>query len=178
MLLTDLKCKALKPDVKPRKVFDGGGLYLEVTTAGSKCWRLKYRFGGKEKRLSLGIYPSVSLSKAREGQETAKKQIANGINPSEERKAAKLKQKQSSEKSFEIIAREWHETKKESYTKRHAGYVIRRLEADIFPHIGSRSIDTITAQDLLLVLRIIENRGALDVVHRALQTCSRILDML
>lgn len=79
MLLTDLKCKVLKPDVKVRKVFDGGGLYLEVTTTGSKCWRLKYRFGGKEKRLSLGLYPSVSLSEAREGREIAKKQLANGI---------------------------------------------------------------------------------------------------
>ena len=174
MPLTDTSCKNAKPSEKPRKLSYYKGLYLEVMPSGSKYWHLKFRFIGKEKRLALGVYPEVSLKDAREKRDVARKLLANNIDPSQAKKEEKRQTILRSENSFEIIAQEWHESRKLGWTPRHAEYVLRRLQADIFPALGSRPIAEITAPELLSVLRVIEKRGALDIAHRALQTCGQI----
>ncbi len=174
MPLTDIVCKNTKPSDKSRKLADGNGLYLEVSPNGGKYWRLKYRFAGKEKRLALGVYPEVSLSEARDKRTQARKLLANGVDPSQEKKEVKRLATLKSENCFKAIAEEWLETQKPSWTARHAYYVYRRLETDIFPVLGNRPISDITAPELLSVLRLIEKRGAIDLAHRALQTCGQI----
>lgn len=174
MTLSDIQCKATNPGEKPKKLSDSNGLYLEVMPNGSKCWRLKYRFAGKEKKLAIGVYPLISLSEAREKKDQARKLLANGVDPSAAKKESKIQKKADSESSFEKIARQWHENQAHSWTARHASYVIRRLEADVFPRLGHRDIREITAPELLGVLREIEARGAIDIAHRAQQTCGQI----
>ena len=174
MPLSDLQCKSAKPTGKPRKLSDSNGLYLEVMPSGSKYWRLKYRFAGKEKRLALGVYPEISLGEARERRDKARKLLANGVDPSVVKKEAKIQQVAVIENTFEKIARQWHENQIASWTPRHASYVLRRLEADIFPALGDKDIKAITAPELLSVLRAIEERGAIDITHRAHQTCGQI----
>lgn len=141
---------------------------------GSKYWRLKYRFDGKEKRLALGVYPEVSLMLAREKQDQARKLLTNKIDPSHVKKEEKIKKKINHENSFEAVGREWHSNKLAGWTPRHADYVIKRLQADIFPTLGFKPVDEITAPELLSVLRVIEARGAIDIAHRAHQTCGQI----
>lgn len=174
MPLTDSACKNAKPDAKPRKIADGGGLYLEIMPNGSKYWRLKYRFAGKEKRLAFGVYPEVSLAEAREKREKARKQIASQIDPSQAKREEKLQILLKAETSFEVIAREWHTNRSLAWTPRYAEFMMKRLEADIFPKLGNRPIADINAPELLSVLRLIENRGALEIAQRALQACGQI----
>lgn len=174
MPLTDISCKAAKPSDKPRKMADTNGLYLEIMPSGSKYWRLKYRFAGKEKRLAIGVYPEVSLSEARNKREKARKLLAENIDPSQAKKEDKRQTILKCENTFEAIAREWHENQKPGWTERHAHYVIRRLEADIFAPLSMRPIAEITAPELLSTIRLIEKRGAIDLAHRALQTCGQI----
>ena len=141
-------------------MFDGGGLYLEIAPAGGKWWRLKYRFGGKEKRqekrLSLGVHPDVPLKEARERHSEARRLLANEIDPSEHRKANKAATADRAANSFETIAREWFSKHRPSWVASHADRIIRRLERDIFPWIGGRPIADITAPQLLEVIRRIE----------------------
>jgi integrase len=171
MRLTDKACKNTKPSEKPRKLADGQGLYLEIMPNGSRYWRFKYRFHGKEKRLALGVYPGVSLKDAREKHSEARKLLATGIDPSENRKAAKVARADSLGNSFEVIARErfakFSATLSEDYRKR----IIRGLEINVFPWLGNRPITEIAAHELLTVLRRIEDRGALETAHRTLQNC-------
>lgn len=174
MPLNDVKCKNIKPTEKIFKVSDEKGLYLEINPNGSKYWRLKYRFAGKEKRLALGVYPEISLKEAREKRDDARKQIQEGIDPSQEKKLAKLTRLINADNSFENVAREWHEKQQARYTIKHHKTVLKRLESDIFPLLGSRSINQINAAELLAVIRKIENRGAIDLAHRAVQTCGQI----
>jgi integrase len=174
MPLTDIKCKSLEPKEKSYKVSDEKSLYLEIMPSGSKYWRFKYRFAEKENRLAFGVYPEVSLKEAREKRDKARKQIADGINPSQAKKLDKLQVKINNQNSFEIIAREWHSKQTERWTPRHAHYVLKRLEADIFTELGSRPINEITTPELLHALQKIEKRGAIDIAHRALQTCGQI----
>lgn len=174
MALTDIACKNAKAGPKPRKLSDDKGLYLEVSPTGGKYWRLKYRYAGKEKRLALGVYPEVSLNQAREKRDEARKLLANHIDPSQAKKEEKRKKFLNAENSFEAMAREWHDKQKMSWTERHASYVIRRLEADIFPELGPRPINEITPVELLHVIRKIEDRGALDISHRVLQTVGQV----
>ncbi len=172
--LNDVKVKNLKPKDKIFRVFDEKGLYLEVNPKGGKYWRLKYRFAGKEGRLALGVYPEVSLKEARDKRDAARKQVSEGIDPSQEKKLTKLTREINSQNSFEAIAREWHKKQESRLTERHSKYVLRRLEADVFPNIGSRPINQITAPELLATIQKIEKRGALDISHRALQTSGQI----
>ncbi len=174
MSLTDIKCKAAQPKTKSYKLSDEKGLYLEITPSGSKYWRLKFRFAGKEKKLAFGVYPEVSLKEARDKREVARKQLQEGLDPSHEKKLSKLTSSINSQNTFEAIAREWHKKKSGNLTTRHSDYVIRRLEADIFPFIGFRPINKITAPELLSTIQKIEKRGAIDIAHRALQTSSQI----
>jgi integrase len=172
MKLTAVAIRAAKPRTKPYRMFDGGGLYLEVSPAGGKWWRLKYRFDKKEGRLSFGVYPEVSLKQAREKRDAARKQLAAGINPGEVRKAAKTAK--AGAETFEAIAREWHTRFAPSWAENHASRLLRRLEKDLFPWLGARPIAEVTAPELLTVLRRIESRGALETAHRAMQNCGQV----
>lgn len=174
MNLTDKSIKNLEIKDKSYKMADGGGLYLLISPNGSKYWRLKYRIAGKEKTLAIGIYPQISLKEAREKREIAKKDLKNNIDPSQKKKLEKLQQLTNLENSFESIAKDWHQKQKSNWTDRHFHYVLRRLEADIFPFLGKRPINEIEPPELLAVLKKIENRGAIDIAKRAKQTTGQI----
>jgi Arm DNA-binding domain len=174
MPLMDTAIRNAKPGEKPLRLFDGGGLYLEVSPAGGKWWRLKYRYEGKEKRLSLGIYPDVSLKGARDRRDASRKLLADGIDPSAYRKAGKAARNERAANSFEVLAREWFAKYSATWAASHGDRVIRRFERDIFPWIGGRPIAEVTAPELLAVIRRIENRGALETAHRALGNCGQV----
>lgn len=176
MPLTDTACKNAKcPADKARVRFiDAGGLYLEVVPSGGRHWRWKYRFGGKEKRLALGSYPQVSLAMARRARDDARLLLKSGSDPVAAKQDQKRIAKVSLETTFEPVARAWHEHWKSSKSPRHADYVLRRLEADVFPEIGKRPIANLTAPILLAVAKKIETRGAVDIAKRAWQTCGQI----
>lgn len=172
-MLTDPKCKNAKPKEKPYKLADEKALYLEVMVNGSKYWRFKYRYNNKEKRLALGVYPEVSLKEARDKRDEARKLLASGVDPAENRKAMKAAQVADGE-TFEVIAREWFAKKKDSWAQCHSERILRRLEANIFPWLGNLPIANIDAPKLLAVLHRIERRGAIESAHRMLQTCGQI----
>ena len=174
MPLTNITILKAKPTDKPVRLFDGGGLYLEISPAGGKLWRLKYRFNGKEKRLALGIYPDVSLARAREKRHEARSLLADGNDPSENRKAQKAARADRAANSFEVVAREWFAKFKPNWVAAHSDKVIRRLERDMFPWIGGKPVADVGAPDLLACLRRIENRGTVETAHRALQSCGQI----
>ena len=174
MPLTDTAIRNVKPIEKTRKLFDGGGLYLEISPRGGKWWRWKYRFGGKEKRLSLGVYPDVSLKAARGRHEAARISLAQGIDPSELRKAMKKSQEEQRGPGFEGIAREWFAKHAPHWATGHAERTLRRLERDIFLWLGKKSMAAITAPQVLETVRRIEARGALETAHRALNSCGQV----
>ena len=174
MQLTDVKIRNAKPAEKPYKLSDGGGLFLYMHPAGGKYWRLKYRYAGKEKQLALGVYPVVGLSDARERRAEARRLLAAGKDPGDAKKEAKRLVIANSENTFEIIAREWHETNKHRWVPKHSANVLKRLEGDIFPKLGKRPINDITAPDLLTALRLVEKRGALDLTRTIAQYCTRV----
>lgn len=174
MPLSDTQIRKAKPAEKTQRLSDGRGLYLEISPKGGKWWRFKYRFDGKEKRLSLGVYPDISLKDARERREEARKLVAHGVDPSEARKAEKLARRQQVEDSFEAIAREWFAKKSPVWVDSHATRIIRRLERDIFPWLGGRPVVDISAPQLLETVRRIEARGAIETAHRALQNCGQV----
>lgn len=177
MPLTKLECdRATCPkDKKAVRLADGHGMYLEVTTAGGKYWRLKYRHGGKESRLALGVYPDVSLSQAREARDDARKALAAGDDPAQIKRDAKLIKAMDDANTFESVARQWWAHWKGPKSARHADYVLRRLEADVFPELGRRTVASLTAPQLLAMAKKIESRGAVDIAKRSLQTCGQIL---
>ncbi len=174
MKLTNIACKNAKPREKTYKMFDGGGMYLEVTPAGGKYWRMKYLFMGKENRLAFGVYPEVSLLEAREKRNIARKQLQNDEDPVQVRKTAKLERKINYENNFEAIAREWHSKRNYMWQPKHAKTIISRLEQYIFPEIGSRPIKFITPVELLAAIEPIEKQGKHEMAHRMLQTCGQI----
>ena len=170
MSLTDTAIRKAKPRERPYKLGDAGGLYLLVTPNGGRWWRLKYRHGGKEKLLSLGTYPDVGLKDARGRRDEARKQLAAGVDPGEARKATKT----AKADSLEAVAREWHAKYARLWVQTHADKIMRRLERDVFPWLGARSVGEVTAPELLAVLRRIEARGAVELAHRAHQNLGRI----
>jgi integrase len=172
--LTDTAIRNAKPGAKLVRLFDERGLYLEISPTGGKWWRLKYRFAGKEKRLSLGVYPDVSLKDARDRRDASRKLLTDGIDPSENRKAGKAARADRAANSFEVVAREWFVKYSATWAASHGGRIIRRFERDIFPWIGGRPIAEVTAPELLAVVRRIENRGALETAHRALGNCGQV----
>ena len=174
MSLTDTAIRTAKASEKTQRLFDGGGLYLEISPNGGKWWRLKYRFDGKEKRIGFGVYPDVSLKRAREKRDEARALLADGIDPGENRKAIKATKAERATNSFEVIAREWFDKNKATWAPSHADKIIARLENDVFPWLGGKAIADITAPDVLAVLRRIEGRGTLDTAHRASGNCSQV----
>ncbi|MCB1995325.1 MAG: tyrosine-type recombinase/integrase [Burkholderiaceae bacterium] len=178
MPLTDPQCKnATCPEGKTRhRLTDAGGLYLEVLPTGAKHWRWKYRFGGKEKRLAIGMYPAVSLAQARLDRDAARLKLKAGDDPVQAKKDQKLAKQVKLDNTFEAVARAWFENWKGPKSERHSGYVIRRLEADVFPAIGRKPIADVSAPHLLAMAKKIESRGALDIARRAWQTCGQVFE--
>ena len=174
--LKNIEIKNAKPADKPYKMFDGGGLYVEVSPSGGKLFRMKYRFGGKEKRLSFGAHPAVSLKDARERRDEARKLLANDADPGAVKKEKKAAIKAASSNSFEAIAREWHNAWKPGKSEEHAKKVMSRLEKDVFPWIGKKPVPEITAPVVLNeVLRRIEKRGYGETTFRAKVAISQVM---
>ena len=174
MALTNTAAKNALAKDKQYKLSDSGGLYLLIHPNGSKYWRLKYRYAGKEKVLALGIYPEVSLAEAREKRDEAKKALRNHCDPGEEKKELKRAAKTKSSNSFEITANQWWSHQKGLWTDDHANRVWKSLQADVLPFIGLRPISEISTPELLEVIRRIEARDALDVAGRVLQRCTAV----
>lgn len=186
MPLTDTAIRKAQPGPKPQKLADGKGMYLEISPAGGRWWRLKYRIAGKEKRISLGTYPETGLRQAREKAEAARAMLAEGLDPSEQRKADKARlavQVAATERadaglpaedSFEHVAREWFATRREEWAPSYGDKIMRRLEVDVFPWVGAEPIESIKPPQLLAVLRRIESRGVVETAHRALENCSQV----
>ena len=177
MPLTDSACRNAKcPEGSTnQRLSDAGGLYLEVTAAGGRYWRLKYRFAGKEKRLALGVYPTVGLADARRARDEAKARLAAGTDPGEAKKEAKQAQLLRAETAFEIVARQWFANWRSNKAARHAEYTIKRLEADAFPEIGSKPVGELTAPAFVRMAKKIEARGAADIARRVLQSCGQVM---
>jgi integrase len=174
MALTDTAIRNAKPGAKPFKLFDERGLFLIVTPAGGKWWRFRYKFDDKEKLLSLGVYPDVVLKDARVRRDAARKLLAEGIDPGENRKVQKSAKQDRAANSFEVVAREWFAKFAPTWAPTHSDKIIRRLERDVFPWLGGRPVAEVTAPELLAVIRRIESRGALDTAHRAYQNCGQV----
>jgi integrase len=174
MSLTATAVKQAKPKTKSFKISDGRGMYLQVMPNGSKYWRMKYRYLGREKTLALGVYPDVSLAEARRRREEARAMLANGTDPSEQKRITKLACFEEASNSFKSVSLEWFSKKMLDRSKSHRDRTIRALEKDIFPYIGSRPIAHLAAPDVLRVLRKIEARGAVETAHRAKQTMGQI----
>ena len=175
-MLTDKHCKnaACPPDKKRARFTDSGGLYLEVSPAGSKRWFCKLYIDGKEGRMALGGYPAVGLADARKARDTAKLQKSDGINPVQARKVAKLKAITPDGDTFKATALEWYAMKLDGWSSHYAIREKRNLEKDLFPYFGTRRIGEIEAIELLAVIRLVEERGALDVAHRVLTTAGQV----
>lgn len=174
MPLTDTAIKQSKPSDKARRLYDEKGLYLEISPKGGKWFRFKYRFDGKEKRLSLGTYPEVSLKEARNRRDDLRKLVANGVDPSIQRKTAKASKLEQDKNSFEVITREWFIKNERNWKDSHSSKILRRFERDIFPYLGARPIGEIEPPDLLSVIQRIEKRGAIETAHRAMQNCGQV----
>ena len=174
MALTSLAVKQAQPAGKTKRLYDERGLYLEISPAGGKWWRLKYRFAGKEKRLSLGVYPDISLKEARAARDEARRLIAQGVDPSARRKEISRQRVVDAENSFEVVAREWFQKQAPIWSDIHQKNVISKLEKNIFPYLGDDTVAAISAPNLLRVLRKIEERGAIETAHRTLSICGQV----
>ena len=174
MSLTDTTIRNAKPTDKPFKLYDGDGLYPQVMPSGGKWRRFKYRFADKEKLVSVGTYPEISLKAARARREAARTLVAEGVDPSENRRATKAARVERDANSFEVIASEWFGKFASTWVSSHGDRIVARFERDIFPKMGGRPIAEISAAELLTVSRHIEKRGALETAHRALGDCGRV----
>lgn len=166
-MLTDMQVRSAKPGERARRIADRDGLYLQVDPRGGRYWRFNYRFNGKQKTLALGVYPDVSLAKARGRLCEARELLADGIDPSARKKEVT--------KTFEVVAREWHERWSAHLLGRYADYVLKRLEADVFPSIGSMPLAEIPTSAFRDIVKKIEARGALEIARRVLQNCGQIM---
>jgi integrase len=164
--LSDIQVRNAKPKAQDYKLMDGFGLYLLVTPTGGKLWRFDYRYNDKRKVIAIGVYPSITLSDARKRREDAKKLLANGVDPSEIKKAQKAATVAETENGFEVVAREWHGKFAVTWSESHAETTLRRLQSDVFPVMGDNPVGEIKAPTVLAMLRRIESRGALETAHR------------
>lgn len=169
-----MQIRRAKPEAKAYTLGDGQGLSLLVEPNGSKSWRFRYRYAGKPKMISLGVYPTITLAEARSRRDEARKIVAEGKNPSEVRKEQKLALRIQSENAFEKIAREWHQMKSEKWSAGYASDIIEAFQNDIFPYVGARPVGEIKPLELLNVLRKIEKRGALEKMRKVRQRCSEV----
>lgn len=169
-----MQIRRAKPEAKAYTLGDGQGLSLLVEPNGSKSWRFRYRYAGKPKMISLGVYPTITLAEARARRDEARKIVAEGKNPSEVRKEQKLALRIQSENAFEKIAREWHQMKSAKWSAGYASDIIEAFQNDIFPYVGTRPVGEIKPLELLNVLRKIEKRGALEKMRKVRQRCSEV----
>lgn len=174
MKLNARQVDAAKPREKAYKLADGTGLYLEVVPSGSRYWRMKYRFNGKEKRMAFGVYPAVSLAQARALRDEAKKKLAEGIDPSFAKKEEKLVRDVQLNNTFQAVALEWHGTKVSRWSEGYASDIIEAFNKDIFPYIGQQPVNEIKPLVLLNVLRRMESRGATEKAKKVRQRCSEV----
>jgi len=174
MKLNARQVDAAKPTEKAYKLADGAGLYLEVVPSGSRYWRMKYRFNGKEKRMAFGVYPTVSLAQARALRDEAKKKLAEGIDPSFAKKEEKLVRDVQLNNTFQAVALEWHGTKVSRWSEGYASDIIEAFNKDIFPYIGQQPVNEIKPLVLLNVLRRMESRGATEKAKKVRQRCSEV----
>ncbi|WP_285316800.1 tyrosine-type recombinase/integrase [Providencia rettgeri] len=174
MLLTDIQIRKAKPKDKAYTLNDGNGLSLLIEPNGSKGWRFRYRFAGKPKMISFGVYGQISLADARRKRDEAKKQLSDGIDPSDARKSEKITQKYAAENTFKAVAMEWHASKCSTWSKGYASEILRCFENDVFPFIGSRPIDQLAPLELLAVLQKIEKRGALEQASKIRRRCGEV----
>jgi hypothetical protein len=173
--LTYLKVKSAKPREKTYKLSDGGGLYLEVTPLGTKLWRFSYtQLNGKKTRIALGPYPVVTLSGAREKRLKARQQLDAGIDPVQAKRATRQEHSLAASNTFEMVAREWHANKEDSWKENISKHVLQRLERDIFPILGKYPINEIKAPQMLEALRRIETRGAVEMARRCAQFSGQV----
>ncbi|WP_437613811.1 tyrosine-type recombinase/integrase [Erwinia sp. V71] len=175
MLLSDLQIKRAKAKEKPYTLNDGAGLSLLIDTTGAKGWRFRYRFAGKAKMISFGVYGEISLAEARKKRDEARSMLAKGINPSDARKAEKLALQFAHSNTFKDVAVEWHTTKQATWSVKYAREVLNCLERDIFPYIGHRPVDQIEPLELLAALQKIEKRGALEQTSKVRRRCGEVL---
>jgi integrase len=174
MKLTDTAIRKAKPAAKPYKMTDGGGLHVLIHQNGGKYWRLSYRYAGRQKTLSLGVYPDTPLALARERRETARKALANDTDPGAVKQTQKRQAKIAAANTFEAVALEWVENRSNDWTAGHKALTLRTLEQDAFPSLGRRPIAEITPAELLATVRTIEKRGALEIASRVLQRCGSV----
>lgn len=174
MKLNARQVETAKPKDKPYKLSDGGGLFLLVNTSGSRYWRLKYRVAGKEKLLSIGVYPTVSLADARFKRDEAKRLLASGGDPSQEKQQEKQAKKVSVENTFEQIAREWYQRRYDRWSESYRSEMMVTFEKDVFPYIGHRPINEIKPLELLAVLTKLEQRGATEKMGKVRQRCGEV----
>ncbi|SFU26481.1 tyrosine-type recombinase/integrase [Paraburkholderia aspalathi] len=174
MPLTDIAVRRAAPRERAYRVTDGGGMYLEIAPSGGKYWRLKYRFGGRERLLALGVYPDVSLAAARKKRSAAREQLAAGIDPSDVKKADKRAARLNANNSFEAVARDWLEERKSVVQIGQHEKTLARLQNDVFPWLGKRPITEIDAPEILVVLKRIDSRGARYSAHRVRSEISRV----
>lgn len=174
MPLNDMQIRRAKPEAKAYTLGDGQGLSLLIEPNGSKSWRFRYRYAGKPKMISLGVYPTITLADARSRRDDARKLVAEGKNPSEVRKEQKIALQTESESAFEKIATEWHQMKSTKWSAGYASDIMEAFQNDIFPYVGTRPIGEIKPLELLNVLRKIEKRGALEKMRKVRQRCSEV----
>lgn len=174
MPLTATAIRNAKPGQKPVRLYDSGGLYLEIAPAGGRWWRFAYRFHGKRKLISLGVFQDVPLAVARDRRDAVRKLLAEGKDPSAQRQTDKREAAGRTANSFEAVAREWYQKQVHTWVPSHASDVLRRLESNLFPEIGAMPIADLTAPALLAALRKVEHRGAHDLAHRILQVSGQV----
>ncbi|MSQ92889.1 MAG: DUF4102 domain-containing protein [Gammaproteobacteria bacterium] len=172
--LTNRSIRSLKPSVKPRRAYDTGGLYMEITPQGGRYWRLKYYYGGTEKRLALGVYPEISLAEARHKRDVTRALLRDGQDPAAIRKAERLRSSLAGAESFEAVAREWLAKQKTKLSPATFGKAIWTFEKLLFPWLGAQSVSKITPAELLATLRRTESRGRHETTHRAKQRASQV----
>lgn len=174
MALTNLEIKRAQPKEKAYSLSDGLGLALLIEPNGSKGWRFRYRFDNKARLMSFGSYPLVSLSEAREMRDKSRKLVISGVDPMAERRSQKALREQAKAMTFEVVSREWHHSKADRWTLGYRDEIIKTFEQDVFPFIGQRPMGDITPQELLQVLKRIEQRGALEKTRKVRQRCGEV----
>lgn len=177
MPLTDtaIRNSKARDDGKPAKLADGGSLFLWIMPNGAKYWRMAYRYDGKQKTLSFGVYPTVTLKEAREKRDAAHKLLAAGVDPNAAKKEQKRERQLNAENSFESVAREWYDKQLPRWSKDHAVRILDSLEADAFPDLGKQPVSQLTAPMILDTIRKIEKRGAVETAQRVLQRINAVI---